>query len=402
MRREIAKTRPPRPAACTVDRSSPEYLRRFVVWRNGCVENVPRMTVTSVKLIGRCVILHVRGCRDGTRPPYYYTGLVTLVTKFAVSMMHVNRYTEADFRLYRERERQSLVAQGLPVNARLYEPFGCPRVDAGGRSESGGNGDAGADALFFQGSDGVVDIDSARGLASAFPSSHLAKVHADGQRSARAGHDSSAATPLVGAGTDCLPRSSRAETLKNDSSLSSVSDLCRHGLSAGPLPYVTINRSSIASAFLGRDPRSSFYSLFQDPSRELLDMQYLRMFVRQYLVHISEGNKARRVDLYSFVMVRGACPMVETELLKRIAFEELPVLLNADHHHLKTVKVAAARAQSASGSDDSDIEFIEVTSAVESDTAVAAAPSNAAPRRKKKTCCGCFGLFTLEYRRQES
>ncbi|KPI83984.1 hypothetical protein ABL78_6959 [Leptomonas seymouri] len=61
-----------------------------------------------------------------------------------------------------------------------------------------------------------------------------------------------------------------------------------------------------------------------------MDMQYLRMFVRRYLVHTSEGNNPRQVPLYAFVTVRGACPNVDRELVNQIAREELPGLMKVD------------------------------------------------------------------------
>ncbi|KAI5687864.1 hypothetical protein MNV84_06205 [Leishmania braziliensis] len=100
--------------------------------------------------------------------------------------------------------------------------------------------------------------------------------------------------------------------------------------SIGPIPYVTFLRKSIHNVAFGRDPRSSFYSLFKDPARHTRDMQVLRMFVRRYLVHTSQGNNPRQVLLYAFLSVRCAWPDVDRELVNRVALEELPTLLKAD------------------------------------------------------------------------
>ncbi|AYU81273.1 hypothetical protein LdCL_310014400 [Leishmania donovani] len=100
--------------------------------------------------------------------------------------------------------------------------------------------------------------------------------------------------------------------------------------SIGPIPYVTFLRKNIQDVEFGRDPNAIFYSLFQDPAKHIDDMQCLRMFVRRYLVHTSEGNNPRQVPLYAFLSVRCAWPDVDRELVNRLVHEELTALVKAD------------------------------------------------------------------------
>nr|CAC37196.1 hypothetical transmembrane protein P883.02 [Leishmania major] len=100
--------------------------------------------------------------------------------------------------------------------------------------------------------------------------------------------------------------------------------------SIGPIPYVTFLRKSIHDVEFGRDPNAIFYSLFQNPAKHIDDMQCLRMFVRRYLVHTSEGNNPRQVPLYAFLSARCAWPDVDRELVNRLVHEELAALVKAD------------------------------------------------------------------------
>lgn len=397
--------------------TSRAHLLRLVVWRNGCVENVPPMTVPGVKLIGRCVILHVPGSRDEKRPSYYYTGLVTMVTVSTISMMHVNRYTEGDFAAYRERERRLMVAREL---SRTNEALSDARFTPGKGDGDPAKGLAAEgltqrkclsdkslvyghdqDLWLLEGDGRICEIDSARGLASALPLPREAEVRAEGRRHREVVEEAAPDENGIPDGVGFFSADASDSSLDN----SFFEGVCQHGISVGPLPYVTIDRALIAAAYLGRDPRSSFYSLFSNPLRELVDMQYLRMFVRQYLVHLSEGYKGGRVTLYHFVMVRGACPLVDQELLKQVAFSELPTLLNADQHcwgvqHPGPEVRAYAAAFPPPNAGDANIEFTLVTSPDETITQQDSSLTRP-PRRKKDSCCECFGLFTLEYRRQE-
>lgn len=372
---------------------------RLVVWRNGCIENVPRMAVPGVRLIGRCVILHIRGT-----PSYYYTGLVTMVTTAVIALMHVHRYTEVDFAAYRAREQRFATAGGLQREVALFhDPV---MLMEGGVSGVGPfenlvhGGDPADDVRVAAGCYDVQEIDSARGLASAIP--RPAEAAMAYPRRPHRRNDAASSRSGGGGGIANL-----APELRE----------WQGGVSIGPLPHVSLERRHVISAFLGRDPRSTFYSLLQDPYKELVDLQHLRIFVRQYLVHISAGNKARRVPLCAFVMARGACPMVEADLLRRVAWEELETLLTADQRTRNLPRRAPAGMPQGAAQqlptttnttntaavvslasplqlgEEADIVFTIEPAPAEVVVAAAVLRKETAPRQKKQTCCSCFGFL---------
>ena len=265
--------------------STDEVVSNLVIHEDRPIENLPTMSAPELKLIGRCVSLCVMRKVDSEEEPFYYTGLVASVTFAAVTLMYVNRYTRSDFKSYMAREKQ--VSKAGP--------------QAAVEGEVGAGSLAAAVRLLTEDEIGAAEPVSSRSPAAAA---------------------AAAQTP-----TRALWHKKFRESTG----------------SVGPLPYVTFLRKNIHDVAFGRDPRSSFYSLFQDPSKQLLDMQYLRMFVRRYLVHTSEGNNPRQVPLYAFVTVRCACPSVDRELVSRVAREELPGLMKADKSIEKEKKEQRAR-----------------------------------------------------------
>eukprot|EP00796_Vickermania_ingenoplastis_P007334 gene7334-5168_t len=98
----------------------------------------------------------------------------------------------------------------------------------------------------------------------------------------------------------------------------------------GPLPCVSFSRKKIFDIKFGLNPPSTFYSLFFNPSKKVTDMQYLRMFVRRYLVHTSQGNNSNLIPLRAFILCSCNCSAVDDTLLERVAQEELHKLLHVD------------------------------------------------------------------------
>lgn len=104
----------------------------------------------------------------------------------------------------------------------------------------------------------------------------------------------------------------------------------REKCSMGPIPCMTFSRRNIYDVHFSLNPPSSFYSLFADPEKRLRDMQYLRMFVRRYLVHTSQGNNPGGIPLKAFILCRCNCSSVTDTLLETVGTEEVANLTHAD------------------------------------------------------------------------
>ncbi|KAG5471300.1 hypothetical protein LSCM1_01377 [Leishmania martiniquensis] len=350
-----------------------ELVARIIIHEERPIENLPAMAAPELKLTGRCVSLCVKQSIDGGTPaPYYYTGLVAMVTATTVTLMHVNRYTRADFKEYKSREQRLVKGRPAVVNLQYADhspprhqratprsPFTIQTAPRGssavtsptqpGQSLYGGLSVHGysADGEVGVGEDGELTstedstrlcaLNPAGGLAPAVPLTAMAE-------------DSSA----VAHHQDQAERLSRPDELSADVGADGTTAAHRvMGIrrfrtfdgSFGPIPYVTFLRKSIHEVEFGRDPRSSFYSLFQDPAKHIGDMQHLRMFVRRYLVHTSEGNNPRQVPLYAYLSARCAWPSVDRELVSRLVHEELVGLLKTDRAIEKEKKRTRIREQ---------------------------------------------------------
>lgn len=106
--------------------------------------------------------------------------------------------------------------------------------------------------------------------------------------------------------------------------------------SVGPLPYVTFPRRKIHNVHFSTNPPSTFYSLFLYPHKRQFDLQCLRMFVRRYLVHTSQGNNPTNIPLRAFIVCRCNCPDIDDELLKSVAEEELENMMMINDKILKS------------------------------------------------------------------
>jgi hypothetical protein len=257
------------------------------------------VTSPELRVIGWAVAFSTTKSVDGIKTKHFYTGLVSVVTATAVTLMYVNRYTESGFKAYTQREhafaRKSAVrvpdlsgtnesAAPSPLHganekhisvglvAHGYSPEG--EVGVGQKGQLTGRVDCAA----------LLGMDAAGSLALAVPllrrEPEAMEVSAlleeyGGEAHVHDTHVSS------GEGEVGAAPQTRAA--------------CRRHLPAdydtiGPLPFVTFQRKSVRAVRFGRDPRSSFYSLFQSSEKEMIDVQYLRMFARRYLVHTSQDN----------------------------------------------------------------------------------------------------------------
>eukprot|EP00796_Vickermania_ingenoplastis_P007335 gene7335-5169_t len=98
----------------------------------------------------------------------------------------------------------------------------------------------------------------------------------------------------------------------------------------GPVPSITFSRKKIHNVRFAVNPSSTFFSIFSVPEKKLFDLQCLRMFVRRYLVHTSQGNNPDSIPLRAFIICRLNCPHIDNQLLQRVADEELKVLMKED------------------------------------------------------------------------
>ncbi|KAG5471613.1 hypothetical protein LSCM4_03162 [Leishmania orientalis] len=350
-----------------------ELVSRIIVHEERPIENLPVMAAPELKLTGRCVSLCMKqAINGGALAPYYYTGLVAMVTASTVTLMHVNRYTRADFKEYKSREQRLVKGRSVVLDLRDSDNSTQRRRRVGARSPytthvvpesdtaeaspaQAGNSLYGGLSVHGYSADGEVGVGEDGGLACTADSSLLCALDAAGSLApavplrAVAVQDPAVVfqqeqeenlSVLDGFSTEEGPDgTSPTHRVKGLRSFRVVDGSC------GPIPYVTFLRKSIHEVEFGRDPRSSFYSLFQDPAKHIGDMQYLRMFVRRYLVHTSEGNNPRQVPLYAYLSARCAWPNLDRELVKELVQEELVGLLKTDRAIEKEKKRSRIREQ---------------------------------------------------------
>ncbi|KAG5471955.1 hypothetical protein CUR178_02620 [Leishmania enriettii] len=347
-------------------------VSRIIVHEERPIENLPVMAAPELKLTGRCVSLCVKqAINGGASASYYYTGLVAMVAASTVTLMQVNRYTSADFKAYKSREQRLVKSRPVVLDLRdsdsstqrlrrvgarsAYMTHVVPESDTAETSPAqAGNSFCGGLSVHGYSADGEVGVGEDGGLAGTADSSRLCALDAAGSLAPAVPlravtvqdpamvlqQEQENLSVLVGLSTEeCLEASSPTRPAKGLRSFRAVDGSC------GPIPYVTFLRKSIHEVEFGRDPRSSFYSLFQDPAKHIGDMQYLRMFVRRYLVHTSEGNNPRQVPLYAYLSARCAWPNIDRELVKELVQEELVGLLKTDRAIEKEKKRSRIREQ---------------------------------------------------------
>ncbi|KAL7697361.1 hypothetical protein NQL31_003826 [Lotmaria passim] len=334
----------PKPPEETID----DLVSRLLVSGDQAMDGLPVMTSPELRVIGRAISFAFTKTAGGAKTRLHYTGLVSAVGATTVTLMHVSRYTEADFEAYKERERalakgelaRAAKLKGKEIdNARCSFPGARRCCDDKGKSglvphgySAEGEVGVGRNGQLSSGGDSAALLGmNAAGSLSFVTNAHaeVEMEHAAFLNEERGDHHHFHGTHGID-GDGRMSKEVLAATAAPHTRTARRRILSTVDGSVGPLPYVTFLRKNIHDVAFGRDPANEFYSLFQDPSKQLLDMQYLRMFVRRYLVHTSEGNNPRQVPLYAFVTVRCACPSVDRELVSRVAREELPGLMKAD------------------------------------------------------------------------
>ncbi|CBZ29139.1 conserved hypothetical protein [Leishmania mexicana MHOM/GT/2001/U1103] len=337
----IGRERPSRSPTMDPTASSDDLGLRIVLCENRPIENLPAMVSQELKLIGRCVTFLVTQALNGAPPTsYYYIGLVSTVTASTATLMHVNRYTPADFMTYKSREQRLAKGVADPVHSgnsvgndggheHNQEPMRTnnrpplPLPESVLRSYSQANDDEVAAAedgslTTTRGARRLIDLKAFGSLA------HLAPLRTETEIATAMSKQREEQLPDPYASLEESPGQPEARGAARHRHFRRFSG------SIGPIPYMTFLRKSIENVEFGRDPSAIFYSLFQDPAKHIDDMQCLRMFVRRYLVHTSEGNNPHQVPLYAFLCVRCAWPDVDRELVNRLVHEELTALVKAD------------------------------------------------------------------------
>ncbi|KAK7201941.1 hypothetical protein NESM_000261800 [Novymonas esmeraldas] len=318
-------------------------MERLIFHVDGPIDNLPELAAPELKLIGRCVSFQVRQ-RIGGAPAawYHYTGIVSGVTAQTVTMMQVNRYTHVDYKAYKEREWHLVKGKAIPVEASSSIGRGggyAFSIDPMMRAPAP-RSPASARGLVSYGytADGEVGVDEDGHLTAARDTTKVGDWRLPGSLAPATALVTDVELRLLAEERRRIAQHDRhtVEGLDRESGAAEPqhhSRAARHRHfrafdgSVGPIPYVTFLRKNIHDVHFGRDPRSAFYSLFQEPAKQITDMQYLRMFVRRYLVHTSQGNNPREVPLYAFVSVRCAWPTLDRELVNQIVHEELPRLV---------------------------------------------------------------------------
>lgn len=118
--------------------------------------------------------------------------------------------------------------------------------------------------------------------------------------------------------------------------LSAEKQSTRKPVTMGPFPFITVVRKSIREVkFIPILPRSSF-TIFSDSAKRIVDMQYLRIFVRRYLVHRSLKSSSTRSDLTLKEYIACRCNVINIDvtLLEAVAKEEIRFLLEVNEKML--------------------------------------------------------------------
>ncbi|GET91077.1 hypothetical protein, conserved [Leishmania tarentolae] len=198
------------------------------------IQNLPVITAPELKLIGRCVDFCVKVPTDDTASvPYYYTGLVSMVTATTVALMYVNRYTREDFVQYkalqRSRANRDSGAAGDGSRAKRTPPPISKAVHA----------------LPTEADLEASATPHGESVFGALPVQPNSNEHEMGARENRGPAATADAWGLCAGGAGAVHRGQRVRAFRGLSG------------SIGPIPYVTFLRKSIHDVEFGRGPHSA-------------------------------------------------------------------------------------------------------------------------------------------------
>ncbi|GET92373.1 hypothetical protein, conserved [Leishmania tarentolae] len=305
-----------------------EVVNNTVIHLDKPIENLPVICPPELKLIGRCVTFKGETTINGETCSFFYEGLIGTINKETVMLIHVHRYTEEDFQVHKLECHQALGTnynlksskQGVGVTPPNSDMEGVFSGDHGGtaREEIEANHNNGT-------RDGVRDPIVGESMQKPNDKSSNFDFDFDHNSGAQEHREMPALLNALG-------ETHAEETTRMRNRMQ------QHKGTMGPIPYVTFSRSHIHRVEFGVDPPSVFYSIFRDPSKAFFDMQCLRMFVRRYIIHTSQGNNPRSVPLRAFITSRCNCRDLDSNLLERVTREEIAHLLKIDRDVKRTKK----------------------------------------------------------------
>ncbi|AYU82649.1 hypothetical protein LdCL_340037100 [Leishmania donovani] len=305
-----------------------EVVNSTVIHLDKPIEHMPLISPPELKLVGRCVTFKGDTTINGETRSFFYEGLIGTINKETVMLIHVHRYTEEDFQLHKLERRHAFRAdenlkssqQGVAV-----APSNCAVEGI----SSGGHGGTAREEI-----EANYSNDNLNCVRNPVVAESIQKPKDDDDNfDFDFDHHSISVTEHqeMPALLNALGETHAEEATRVRNRMQQQKG------TMGPIPYVTFSRSHIHRVEFGVDPQSSFYSIFRDPTKEYFDMQCLRMFVRRYIIHTSQGNNPRCVPLRAFITSRCNCPDLDNDLLERTTREELAHLIKIDRD-VKRVK----------------------------------------------------------------
>ncbi|KAK7201938.1 hypothetical protein NESM_000261400 [Novymonas esmeraldas] len=344
-----------------VPESIDAILARVRLHVHSPMENLPALYAKELRSVGQCVAFTFPTTVNGVRQRMYYTGLVCFVTKTTMQLTHVNRYTEHDYTHFVQREAELLSAmsdgrgstegQSQP-SCSVGEsplPLSLPMpntVTARTRARHTLSRSQRAAAAAAPPPPSLPGSPETPGLiwhpedvqSQTPPPGDVVDPHATPRRAITALELEAGSTFFAGdqRATEvdtALPfpdEHGDASHLPDTEHPRRRNRMSAFTGSVGAVPYVTFLRKNARNVVFVRDPTRTFYSLFQDPAKQIADMQHLRMFVRRYLAHTCMGNNPDQTPLSDYIASRCAYPNPDAALLQQVAAEEMAQLLKVD------------------------------------------------------------------------
>lgn len=298
----------------SVEDQDTALVNRMVIHDDKAVENLPRLQFSDHQLVGSFVGFHacIKDPSEVNRVECF-TALVKDINASCITFMEVRRFSRSDWYTHRgtwyisveegvEDDTEGTTSPLTSISAvgvqRHIEFIG---VD-GQRSVIHGGGAAGS-------SSAALPRESVEGYTNPFWADI---VPGEIERELEDRMRTPPPSPSSSAGV--LQRRAPRRDLR----------------SAMLYPYMTIQRQRILKIEVGHNPGIRSSVLFDTPSRRFDDLQYLRMFVRRYLVHISTIDDAAVMPLLSYIGHQCNWPGADRDVVHRIAKEELRNVLTTE------------------------------------------------------------------------
>ncbi|KAG5497558.1 hypothetical protein JKF63_03822 [Porcisia hertigi] len=333
-------------------------LSRVNMSINQAMAHLPVLRSTVLKSIGQGATLSIIANVKGIQQRMYYTGRLSIVTKTTVVLAHVHRYTEEDFKARRQGEAGivSSAMDGQPIRRtqsdNVFSTNASP-LEVSFPNTAIGDGPVNTVSLSpsrqqwpsprgpLRGSSEETSVlwhGGTHHQVTAATETHEPHPLFSTQRSSGSAAQCEAGVTGFGQRTDTPTFVFPADHSGNNKSSLAQANTHQHRRrrivrfegSVGPLPYVSFLRKDVKGLVFVRDTACAFQSLFQDPSKNLADMQTLRMLIRRYLAHSCQGGNLTQMPLSVYLTTRCGHVHCDDPLLERVAKEELANLLTVD------------------------------------------------------------------------